>query len=105
MSRAERDARRKLLMLQGALYRLEIIQARVALKDAAKPKAVGGQLFGLLKFVLAHKRMSLVATIVPWLFRRARGSRLLKPALFALVSAAAAWLFLRRRHHKASAQG
>jgi len=54
MSRAERDARRKLLMLQGALYRLEIIQARVALRDAAKPKAVGGQLFGLLKFVLAR---------------------------------------------------
>jgi hypothetical protein len=105
MSRTERDARRKLLMLQGALCRLEIIQARVALKDAAKPKAVGGQLFGLLKFVLAHKRMSLVATIVPWLFGRARGNRLLKPALFALVSAAAAWLFLRRRHHKASAQG
>ena len=99
MSRAERDARRKRLMLQGALYRLEIIQARVALKDAAKPKAVGGQLFGLLKFVLAHKRMSLVATVVPWLFGRARGSRLLKPALFALAAAAAAWLFLRRRHH------
>ena len=40
MSRGERDARRKLLMLQGALCRLEIIQARVALKDAAEPKAV-----------------------------------------------------------------
>jgi hypothetical protein len=98
MSRGERDARRKLLMLQGALCRLEIIQARVALKDAAEPKAVGGQLFGLLKFVLAHKRMSLVATVVPWLFGRARGSRFLKPALFALGAAAAAWLFLRRRH-------
>ena len=98
MSRAERHARRKLLLLQGALYRLEIIQARVALKEAAKPKAVGGQLFGLLKLVLAHKRMSLVATAVPWLFGRVRGSRLLRPALFALGAAAAAWLFLRRRH-------
>jgi hypothetical protein len=97
MSRSERDARRKLLMLQGALYRLEIIQARVALKDAAKPAAVGGQLFGLLKFVLAHKRMSLVATVVPWLFGRARRSRLVKPALYALGAAGAAWMFLRRR--------
>jgi hypothetical protein len=97
MSRAERDARRKLLILQGALYRLEITQTRAALRDAAKPKAVRGQLFGLLKFVLTHKRMSLVATAVPWLLRRARGSRLLKPALFALVAAGVAWLFLRRR--------
>ena len=99
MSRAEREARCKLLMLQGALYRLEIIQARVALKEAAKPKAVGGQLFGLLKFVLAHKRMSLVATVVPWLFGHARASRLLKPALLALAAAAAAWVFLRQRDH------
>ena len=99
MSRAEREARCKLLMLQGALYRLEIIQARVALKEAAKPKAVGGQLFGLLKFVLAHKRMSIFATVVPWLFGRARGSRLLKPALLALAAAAAAWVFLRQRDH------
>jgi len=42
---------------------------------------------------------------VPCLFGRVRGSRLLKPALFALAAAAAAWLFLRRRHHQASAQG
>jgi hypothetical protein len=98
MSRAERDARRKLLMLQGALYRLEITQTRAAMKDAANPKAIGGQLFGLLKFVLAHKRVSLIATVVPWLFGRARNSRLVKPVLFALGAAAAAWLFLRRRH-------
>jgi hypothetical protein len=97
MSRAEREARRKLLILQGALYRLEITQTRAALRDAANPKAVGGQLFGLLKFALTHKRMSLVATAVPWLLGRARGSRLVKPALFALAAAGVAWLFLRRR--------
>lgn len=97
MSRAERDARRKLLMLQGALYRLEITQTRAAMKDAANPKAIGGQLFGLLRFVLAHKRVSLIATVVPWLFGRVRDSRLVKPALFALAAAGAAWMFLRRR--------
>lgn len=97
MSRAERDARRKLLMLQGALYRLDITQSRAALRDAANPKAAGVQLLGLLKFALQRKRMSVIATILPWLFGRARGSRLVKPALFALGAAGVAWLFLRRR--------
>jgi hypothetical protein len=99
MSHAEREARRKLLQLQGALYRLEITQAKAALRDAARPQAMAGQFFGLLRFVLMHKRMSLVATVLPWLFGRARGSRLVKPALLAVGAAVAAWLFLRRRDH------
>jgi hypothetical protein len=99
MSHAERNARRKLLLLQGALYRLEITQARAALRDAAKPKAMAGQFLGLLKFALSHKRMSLLATVVPWLFGRARSARLVKPALLALGAAAAAWLFFRRKDH------
>ena len=97
MNSAERDARLKLLLLQGALHRLEIIQARSALRDAAKPRAMAGQVFELLKFLLAHKRMSLVATIVPWVFGRSRVSRLLRRAGLTLGSAGLAWLFLKRR--------
>jgi hypothetical protein len=97
MNSAERDARLKLLLLQGALYRLEIIQARSTLKDAAKPRALVGQVFELLKFLLAHKRISLIATAVPWVFGRSRVSRLLRRGLLTLGSAGLAWLFLRRR--------
>jgi len=97
MNSAERDARLKLLLLQGALYRLEIIQARSTLKDAAKPSAMLGQVFELLKFLLAHKRMSLIATAVPWVFGRSRISRLLRRGVLTLGAAGLAWVFLRRR--------
>ena len=97
MSRAEREARLKLLLLQGALYRLEISEARSALRQAAQPRAILGQVFGLLKFVLKHKRMSLIATVVPWLFRGGRGRRLLRRALLAAGVAASAWVLLKRR--------
>jgi len=97
MSKAERDAQRKLLMLQGALYRLEITETRAALQDAAKPRAMVGQAIELLKFVLAHKRMSLLASAVPWVLGKGRGRKMIRRTLVAVAAATLAWLFLRRR--------
>ena len=100
MSSTEREARRKLLMLQGALYRLEITQARAALHDAAKPRAVFGQVVELVKFMVAHKRMSLLASAVPWILGKGRGRSLLRRAFVAAGAAILAWLFLRRRSQR-----
>lgn len=97
MSRAEREARLKLLILQGALYRLEITQARLSLRDASQPRALFAELLGVLKFVLAHKRISLLATVLPWLLRGGRGRRWFRRALLASGAAVLSWVFLRRR--------
>ena len=63
----ERDARRKLLLLQGTLYRLEIMHAKQSLREASSGNALAAAVPGLLKSIIANKGAALVTTVLPLL--------------------------------------
>lgn len=91
MRNVEREARRKLLLLQGALYRLEIVEARAALREASKPFATAKRLAGLLTFALSHKRMAFISAVVPRLLARGCSRRLARYALLIAGAWAVVW--------------
>ena len=93
---SDRGARRKLLLLNGALYRLEISQARYALRQAASRKIIADRLPGLLKSVLNNNRAAILSTVVPLLFGGGRLRRYARRALLAAGGLAAAWALLTR---------
>ena len=93
----ERDARRKLLLLKGTLYRVDIIQARQSLSEAASSNAIAVTVAGLLKSVIASNRAALITTALPLLLGRGRLRRYARRALLAAGGVAAAWAVISRR--------
>ena len=65
MKKTDRDAQLKLLILQGALYRLEIVEAKIALCESSKPSATTRRLFSLLSFALGHRQLTLIGSVLP----------------------------------------
>ena len=92
----ERDARRKLLLLKGTLYRVEILQARHTLQEAASGNVFTGAVAGLLKSALANNRAALVTTVLPLLLGQRRWRRYARRALLAASGVAAAWAVFSR---------
>ena len=93
---SDRDARRKILLLKGTLHRLEIMQARHTLHEAARRNVLADRLPGLLKSLLANNRAALLTTVLPLLFGGGRLRRIARRALLAAGGVAAAWAMLRR---------
>jgi hypothetical protein len=93
---SEREARRKLLLLKGALYRLEISQARHSLREEVSRKIITDRLPGVLKSVLNNNRAAILSTVVPLLFGGGRLRRYARRALLAAGGLAAAWSLLKR---------
>ena len=93
----ERDARRKLLLLQGTLYRVEIMHAKQSLREAASGNALAAAVPGLLKSLIANKGTALVTTVLPLLLGRGRLLRYARRALLAAGGVAAAWAVISRR--------
>ncbi len=93
---SERDARRKILLLKGTLYRLEILQARHTLRGAASGKALMGALPGLLKSVWTRHRSVLLSTVLPYALGRSRPGRLARRVLLAAGGLTAVWAWLQR---------
>ena len=93
----ERDARRKLLLLQGALYRVEIMHAKQSLRESASGNALAAAVPGLLKSLIANKGPALVTTVLPLLLGRGRLRRYARRALLAAGGVAAAWAVFSRR--------
>ncbi len=92
---SDRDARRKLLLLKGTLYRLEILHARHALHTAASGHTVD-RLPGLLKALLANNRTALLTAVLPLLLGQGRLRRIARRVLLAAGGLAAAWAMLTR---------
>jgi len=97
MKRMERDARLKLLMLQGAIYRGEIVEAKIGLCQASKPFAMPRRLFRLLSFVLEHRKIALISAVASRLLGRGRSSRFVRRMLLIVGSSLMVWWLMRRR--------
>jgi hypothetical protein len=93
-----RAARKKLLLLEGALHRLELMQARESLVSSVAGSAVGRGLPGVLSFLLRHKAGTLLASALPLLMGGSRLSRIARRgALLVGAGAALLGLFSRRQ--------
>ncbi len=97
MRTTERDAQLKLLTLQGALYRGEIINSKIALCDASESFGKARRLLRLLAFVLEYRKTTFISAVVSGLLGRRRGSRLARRALVVVGSSLLVWWFMRRR--------
>lgn len=84
-----RAARKKLLLLEGTLHRLEILQARASLRSVTTGSVVGQRLPALLAFLSEHKLGAMLTTALPLLVGARKLSRLVRRATL-LVSAGAA---------------
>ena len=97
MRRTERDAEIKLLILQGALYRVEIVEAKSALRASLKPSATPRRLFSLLSFALEHKQLTLIGALLLQLLGRLRSGRSTRRILLMAGFALIGWWLMRRR--------
>ena len=96
MKTTEREARLKLLTLQGAMYRGEIIDAKMILCEASKPFAMVRQLHQLLTVALKHRRMAFVGAVVPRLLGRQGRDHVVRRALPIVASfVIVVWLMRR----------
>jgi hypothetical protein len=97
MSKTDRDAKLKLLVLQGALYRVQVVEAKIALCDSSKSSSMTSQLFSLVKFALEHRRLTLIGAVLPRLLSQVRSSRFAGGMLLIVGSSLTAWWLLRRQ--------
>lgn len=93
----ERDARLKLLTVQGAIYRGEIFNAKVTIRDASQPLGKARRLLRLLKLVLGHRKTTLIGTAVSGLLSRRHGSRFARRVLVVVGSSLLVWWLMRRQ--------
>ncbi len=95
-----RAARKKLLLLEGTLHRLDILEAREALRSGVANSFVGQRLPGVLGFLFQHKAGTLLTSVLPLLLGRGRVSRIVRRGTL-LFGAGAALLGLLERWNRA----
>ncbi len=85
-----REARKKLLLLEGQLHRLELLQARQACGSALQGGVAGTRLPGLLSTLLRQRAGSLLVSALPLLLRFGKAGRAGRRMLLLLGGGAAA---------------
>ncbi len=99
-----RAARKKLLLLEGTLHRLEFLQARESLLGPAGVRsALGRGLPGVLAFLLRHRAGALLAGALPLLVGGSRLSRIVRRGAWLFGAGAALFGMLSRRQPAGSA--
>ncbi len=84
-----RAARKKLLLLEGTLHRLEILEAKAALRSGAANSLVGQRLPGVLAFLFQHKAGAMLTSLLPLLVGAGRVSRIARRGTLLLGAGAA----------------
>lgn len=93
-----RAVRKKLLLLQGTLHRLEILDAKTALRSGVTNSFVGQRLPGVISFLVEHKASALLTSLLPLVFGAGSVSRLVRRGSLAVgIGAALLGLFKRRK--------
>ncbi len=94
---SERDAQKKLLLLEGQLQRLELMQARQSLRGALQARALAEGLPALLLAAIRQRGLAWLPTVLPWLLGAGKTRQRLRRGLLLMAAAAAAAWFSRRR--------
>lgn len=98
-SATPRAVRKKLLLLEGALHRLELQQATASLHSAAfggTAGKLGRRLPALLSFLSRHQAGTLLMSALPWLLGGSRLSRIARRATLLVGTGAALFGMLER---------
>ncbi len=93
---SDREARRKILLLKGTLYRLEIMQARQTIQNAVSGNFIAESLPGIFKSALSNQGGKLITALLPLLLGQGRWRRYARRALLAAGGVVAAWRMLHR---------
>lgn len=91
-----RTVRKKLLLLEGTLHRLEILEAKNELRRSVAHSFIGQRLPGVLNFLLQHKAGAMLTSVLPLLLGGARLSRLMRRTTLALGAGSALLSVLNR---------
>ena len=90
-----REQRKKLLLVQGAMYRLECMQAQRELRTAVSGNVITNILPRVLRSVFSSKLGLVFTTLAPVLLGSGKGSRFMRRLVLLAGGATAAWAALQ----------
>ena len=99
-----REERKKLLIVEGLMHRLEIVHAMHHLRSDAQGNAVLSKLPGVLALIASSKAMPLIATVAPLVFGKSALSRLVRRALLTMGAGAGVAALIRRWRARGSGE-
>ena len=82
MTPDERNQRKKMLLVEGMMHRLEIMHTLHQVRNQAQANVVLGKLPGILAFIARRNAAPLIAAAAPLVFGKSGLSRLLRRLLF-----------------------
>lgn len=91
-----REAQKKMLIVQGIVHRLALAQATQQVKANIRPSSMVSRLPALFALLTRNKALSLVSTAVTLLAGRSRVPRILRRAMVAAGAASALAVFISR---------
>lgn len=90
-----REQRKKVLLLEGALHRLELVEARARVKADLQGKAIAGLVKPMLR---VDKFLPLAASLLPLVLGKGKASGWLRRVLLIAGAATTVYRVLRNRH-------
>lgn len=91
-----RDEKKKLLIVQGMVHRLEIAHGLDQLKTQTRPTAFFSKLPSVIKLVMASNALPLLGTLVPLVLGKSKASRLVRRVLLIVGGGAAVTAIIQR---------
>lgn len=91
-----REEQKKLLIVQGMMYRLEIAHALDEFKSHTRPKALLAKLPSMLKLIMTSNAVPLISALLPVVFGKSKVSRLLRRIALMLGAGAALTAIIKR---------
>lgn len=91
-----REARKKMLIVQGMAHRLALVQGTTQLKDKVRPSRMVSHLPALFALLARSKALPLMSTVLPLLAGTGLVPRLLRRAMVAAGVASALAVFVSR---------
>jgi hypothetical protein len=100
-----REQRKKRLLLQGAMHRLALSEARAGLKNGLRANTLLGLMKpGAIGSLAIENMLPLLGTALPLMLGKGRLSQLLRRVLVAAGAGALVFALFRRRREQATAE-
>lgn len=91
-----REERKKMLLVEGMMHRLEMMHSLHQLQSGAQRHVVLGKLPGILALIANRNAAPLLATIAPLVFGKSALSRVVRRVLFMVGAGAGIAALIRR---------